>query len=181
MNRWPVLRTGWWHSAANGGVRLVACLLVVVALSCASREPAPAPSVDAAFLKERGIAYRLEVRDEPRPLRIHHLRIELTNDRIELAAGLAADPDGAGPATGELELPMSIAKRMSAIALVNANPWQSTADEQGRRTTNWREGLAVEAAGVVASLSTRSARAPAALARLRRGRRRRASGRLRWT
>jgi len=127
-------------------------LLVISSLaSCARTAPAAAPAVDAAFLARHGIRYELLVRCEPRPLRIHHLRIDLRHPGIELVAGLADDPDGAGPATASLEPPMSIAQRTQAIVLVNANPWQSTLDEHGQRTTNWREGLPVEALGLSAT------------------------------
>jgi exopolysaccharide biosynthesis protein len=103
------------------------------------------------FLTEHGIRYWLPVRSDPRPLRVHHLLIDLDNPRIEPAAALAADPDANGPATAELEPPMSIAGRARPVAMVNANPWQAVPDAAGRRSTNWRAGMAVEALGLAAS------------------------------
>lgn len=145
------------HHCFDGGprisghvFRMLPALLLLVIASCA-RQPAASPlGADESFLNDHGIRYWLIVRDQPRPLRMHHLRIDLSNPRIELAAGLAADPDGAGPATAALEPPMSIAQRMHAVAMVNANPWQSTLDEKGQRSTNWHEGMAVEALGLSA-------------------------------
>jgi exopolysaccharide biosynthesis protein len=117
---------------------------------CAGRQ-APLTSGEAEFLREHGIRYWLVVRDSPRPLRIHHLQIDLTNHRAELSSALADDPDGDGPANAALEPPLSIARRSGAIAMVNANPWQGLPDASGKRSTNWREGMPVQILGLAVS------------------------------
>ena len=111
--------------------------------------PAAAPDVDEKFLEAYGMRYWLAVKTEPRPLRIHHLRIDLAQRRVDLVAAPSEDPDGAGPATGILTPSMMLADRTQAIGLVNANPWQSLPDAEGERQTDWREGLPVEILGLV--------------------------------
>lgn len=93
--------------------------------------------------------YWLEVKAEPRVLRIHNLKVDLSRKRVELVVVPAEDPDGAGPATAKLTPPMELAERSRAIALVNANPWQGLPDAEGKRQTDWREGLPVEILGLV--------------------------------
>jgi hypothetical protein len=109
------------------------------------------PEVAGAFLETCGGEYRLEVRTAPRPLRIHHVKIDLGEARLELVAAVADDPDGDGPADATLVRPTTLAARTRAVVLVNANPWQSLPDAEGRRHTRWREGLPVDVHGLAAS------------------------------
>jgi hypothetical protein len=133
--------------------RLVGGMLLMMLLGggCTAHPSPGSNAIDDRFLDRHGIRYWLAVKDEPRILRIHHLRIDLGNPRIELAAALARDPDGNGPATAELEQPLSIAQRARAIALVNANRWQGVPDAHGQRSTNWHEGMAVQIEGLAAA------------------------------
>ncbi len=128
---------------------------VFLLLACAAPPVrAEAPAVDAsrdAFLAARGLRYRFEERKEPRPLRIHALRVDLDHPRVALAAVVADDPDGEGPAEAALEPPTAMAERADALALVNANPWASLPDAAGKRTSVWTPGLPVDILGLVAT------------------------------
>lgn len=138
---------------------LLAAVTLPVGTSTALAEARP----DEQYLDALGIRYWLVVKTEPRPMRIHHLCVDLSNPKIEVVAAPAADPDGGGPseprgasgspgggpANATLTPPMRLADAWRAVALVNANSWQSLPDADGKRHTNWREGLPVEAAGLV--------------------------------
>lgn len=131
--------------------------LIVLAISIAvslpgcthvlSRAPASQP---VNPLARPDITYWLTTRQQPRPLRIHNLRIDLKARDIELATVLAADPDGSGPATAELTNPLALARKSSALILVNCNPWQAIPDAQGKQNTNWYEGQPVQIMGLAA-------------------------------
>jgi hypothetical protein len=135
-----------------------ALLAAMLGLGC-MQAPAPATALPQAAVKadlpaldSLGIRYWLEVRTEPRPLRIHHLKIDLSDPRVEVAAVLADDPDGPdGPATAALTPPEVLAARARAVAFINANPWQAVPDVVGNRTTDWREGLPVQSLGLAAA------------------------------
>lgn len=141
----PQLRTA---SAWRAGLLLV---LVLAGAGCARQAASRTPGIDEAFLRDHGIRYWLAVKTEPRPLRLHHLQVDLDNARLEVVAALAHDPDGPGPATAALEPPMTIAERAAAVAMVNANPWQSLPDASGKRSINWREGMPVDILGMAVS------------------------------
>jgi len=132
----------WWRAA---------WLLWAALLACACQPAKAPPAGEAEFLAGCGIEYRLEVKDRPRALRIHQLRIDLRGPRIELAAALADDPDGDGPAEAALEKPESLADRHDALAMVNANAFAGLAEARGRRSTRWHAGMAVDVIGLAAS------------------------------
>jgi hypothetical protein len=67
------------------------------------------------------IQYWKEGRAQPRPLQMHHLKIDLKCPRYEPAAVVADDPDGNGPAEAKLEPPVPLASRHKVVAAVNAN------------------------------------------------------------
>ncbi|MBE3135015.1 MAG: hypothetical protein IMZ55_16225 [Acidobacteria bacterium] len=130
-------------------------LLAVAAagVGCVATATSPSVQTQTARLaaQQAGIRYGLVVRADPRPLRFHHLEIDLGNPGLEVATVLTADPDGAGPATAVLQPPLGIARRAAAIALVNANPWQGLADSSGKRPTNWHAKMPVEILGLAVS------------------------------
>ncbi len=117
----------------------------------AFQAPSPAAEADRAFLAEHGMQYRFIEKKEPRPLRIHVLQVDLSHPEIELAAAVAGDPDGDGPADASLEPPDSLARRSEALALINANPWESLPDKEGKTTSAWSSGLPVKAQGLIVS------------------------------
>jgi len=75
------------------------------------------PSLAAA------VQYSDQARSEPRPLRMHVLRIDLRAADIELAVAVDDDPDGDGPAETRLTGPRTLATRAGFAAAVNTNPW----------------------------------------------------------
>jgi hypothetical protein len=139
------------ETIAAGRGRHGAVLTLVLFLSGCTAVQSPAPP---DFLSQHGLSYWLVVQQTPRPLRIHHLRVDLANPRIELLAAPANDPDGDGPATAALTPPRLLAERSRAIALVNANPWQGLPNAAGRRDSNWREQQPVQILGLVAAQGT---------------------------
>lgn len=130
---------------------LVLTLSVAVALPGCTHGPAHAPTTQAVDpLARPGIKYWLVTRQQPRRLRIHNLCIDLKSQDIELGTALASDPDGPGPATAELTNPLTLARKSSALLLVNCNPWQAIPDAQGKQNTAWYEGQPVQIMGLAA-------------------------------
>jgi len=133
------------------GVLLLA--VAVAGMGCAATTASssvPRQTAQRAVL-QAGIRYWLSVRADPRPLRFHHLEIDLSAPRLEVAAVLTADPDEAGPATAVLQPPLDIARLAAAVALVNANPWQGLAAPSGKRPTHWHAGMPVDILGLAVS------------------------------
>jgi hypothetical protein len=139
---------------------LVGVFLLACAAGSARAETPAADEARDAFLAARGLHYHFNELKQPRPLRIHALRVDLDHPRVTLAAVVADDPDGEGPAEAALEPPTAMADRARAAALVNANPWASLPDAEGKRTTVWTPGLPVDILGLVAAGG--AARSPAA-------------------
>lgn len=63
-------------------------------------------------------------RSEPRPLRIHCLRVDLLAPQHELDVGLGPDPDGDGPVEAQLTPPQELARSHQFLAAVNTNAWE---------------------------------------------------------
>ena len=141
-----------WVFVLVGVAVLVAAVVAIhAATSVAERTEPVVGTIDREVLAKHGITYSLEVKTKPRPLRVHRLKIDLAHKKTEVACALVEDPDGEGPATTKLTPPVKLAERTRAIALVNANPWQSLVDKWGNRHTNWSEDLPVEVLGLVVS------------------------------
>ena len=98
-----------------------------------------------------GLEYRLHELEEPRPNRVHALRVDLASMKIQPAVVIAADPDGDGPAEAALTDPLKLAGDRSVLALVNTNPWDSFPDIAGERNRNWFEGQPVDIHGLAVS------------------------------
>ncbi len=86
------------------------------------------------------IRYEIEVRNEPRPLRIHRLWIDLQSPHIELGVAVGDDPDGDGPAEAKLTSPIQLAERAGFVAAVNANAWETI-----KLNNEWSESNSVNA------------------------------------
>jgi len=112
-------------------------------LVLAVETPPPAPPVEASA----PILYWQETRAEPRPLRLHVLRIDLANPALAVTTCIAADPDGDGPAEAALENPLELAAAAHAVVAVNANAFGGLPDAQGRRDSIWTEDKPVEILG----------------------------------
>jgi len=122
-------------------------LLAVVVTGCVSTVTLPPPP--------RPYAYWLDTLGEPRQIRVHHLKIDLTN--VDVLVGVNPDPDGAGVAESQLSMPMSMVRRYGCDAAVNANAFAAIPDSPGKQPKGWRPrqpvdivGLAVEQ-GIVRS------------------------------
>jgi len=102
--------------------------------------------------KKLPIVFWIERIEEPRPLQLHFIKMDLRSDNYELVTMTGFDPDGTGPAEASLESPISLAERNSAFIAVNANAFRhlpGTDNEVKRK--GWFEGLAVDIAGLVIS------------------------------
>jgi len=75
-----------------------------------------------------GVAYRLDVRTAPRPLRIHVLEIDLQQADLELDVVAGNDPDGDGPVEATLAPPLTLARSAHAFAAINTNAWSMFPD-----------------------------------------------------
>ena len=84
-----------------------------------------------------------ETRTKPRPLAIYVLKVDLRNPRVEIAAAIAPDPDGAGPADSQLAAPLRLAEAHHLAAALNANAFGSLPGPDGKKSTDWFEGMPV--------------------------------------
>jgi hypothetical protein len=98
-----------------------------------------------------GLTYELQVLDEPRPNRVHILRVDLSQGKTRLVVALCDDPDGAGPAEAALTNPLKLAQDQSVLAFVNTNPWRAFPDATGKTNRKWYEGQPVDISGLAAS------------------------------
>ena len=117
------------------------------------------PSVSREVLAEAepdrlvglGLAYQFKHLKEPRPNRIHILRVELGSGKLKPAVVIGADPDGDGPAETALTSPLKLAAGAAVVAFINTNPWDSFPNAQGRRNRRWFAGQPVDISGLAAS------------------------------
>ena len=105
-----------------------------------------APALPPAELRAP-VAYWQETRREPRPLRLHFLRVDVASRDLEVVALVAPDPDGDGAADATLTDPLTLAAQAGALAAVNANAFGGLPDRTGTRDSNWLEGKPVEILG----------------------------------
>lgn len=128
------------------GARL-ALLLVLLAVrgGVTCGEPRAAALPDHLLLAP-GLEVRAVRSDQPRPLRLWTVRIDLGEPGLEALAAAGADPDGAGPAEAALTDPRRLAADSRALVLINANPWSRPDGSHG----SWRTGEAVLIAGLAA-------------------------------
>ena len=124
----------------------LACALgvLLVATGCASTKA-------GCDLKTLGLEYRLKELTEPRPNRVHILRVDLATGKIRPVVVIAADPDGDGPAEVALTDPRKLAGGPSVLAFVNTNPWDSFPGVMGMKNRNWYEGQPVDIHGLAVS------------------------------
>jgi exopolysaccharide biosynthesis protein len=96
------------------------------------------------------LVYWSETRSEPRPLRIHYLRVLLSTHELEVFTIPGEDPDGPGPAESRLTQPSDLFARCYALAAVNANAFAAL-NEDKSAVPNWYEGRPVDIHGTVVS------------------------------
>jgi hypothetical protein len=98
-----------------------------------------------------GLHYQLKEIRDPRPVRIHALRVDFSCPQIVPRVIIAPDPDGDGPAEAELTLPQQLIENLPVLAFINTNPWDALPDAQGQRNRRWYPGQHVEILGLAAS------------------------------
>ena len=106
-----------------------------------------------------GVRYQIQQLDQPRPNRVHSLRVDLTNRNITPAVIVAPDPDGPGPAEAALTDPRTLADDPDVLAFINTNPWDSFPDADGKKNRHWYEGQPVDIHGL--ALNAGEPRSPA--------------------
>ena len=67
-----------------------------------------------------GVTYHLRQLNDPRPNRVHILRVDLSQGKIRPVVVLAEDPDGSGPAEAALTNPLKLAKVIPAILIFSS-------------------------------------------------------------
>ena len=127
-------------------VGTLACTLgvLVVAAGCAS-------VTGERDLKTLGLEYRLQELKDPRPNRVHVLRVDFNTGKTRPVVVFPADPDGDGPAEVALTSPLTLADDPSVLAFINTNPWDSFPDSTGKTNRRWFEGQPVDIHGLAAA------------------------------
>ena len=131
-------------------VRLTSLLLVIGSICII---PGRAFSQDALGAKWRlpeGVRYEHKVRQEPRPLQIHILEIDLRESHLSFEVIPGEDPDGDGPAEVALAHPRDLAKKAGAIAAINTAAWAMLTDQQTGKKPGYVVGGAADISGWVA-------------------------------
>lgn len=97
------------------------------------------------------LAWKQERIEEPRPVALYILRVDLRSSQIAPAVFIADDPDGDGPAEAELVNPVELASRHQALAAVNANAFSPIPDEDGNVSRLYFPGMPVDILGLAAA------------------------------
>jgi hypothetical protein len=124
-------------------IRKIFAVVIFITISCFSQE--------FSHLKNYGIEYSFYQYQNPRPLRIHVLKIDFSKQQVEPVVSLADDPDGNGPAEAQLTNPLALAKDKNILAFINTNPWDSFPDKKGKRNRHWYECQPVDIQGLAAT------------------------------
>ncbi|MFN7629469.1 MAG: phosphodiester glycosidase family protein [Pirellula sp.] len=98
-------------------------------------------TIDAAFSQDasawqlpHGVKYSHIVRQEPRPLHIHVITIDLRTEGLSFSVSRGQDPDGDGLAEAILTPPAELAKDADAVAAINTSAWEMLPDpETGKK------------------------------------------------
>ena len=138
----PVGKCSTWTKSVLMSV--VPLAILFMAAGCASAKGEYA-------IQTKGGEYQLRVLTEPRPNRVHILRVDLAAGKAEVAVVVAADPDGGEPDEAMLTSPLKLADSQGVLAFVNANPWDSLPGADGKRNRNWYEGQPVHIIGLAVS------------------------------
>lgn len=101
----------------------------------------------AAAVADDALTYSSVARTEPRPLRIHVLKLDLASPEYQPVVVVNGDPDGDGPAEAALEPPEAMASRAGLVAAVNSAVFGGLPDASGKRSDQWAVGMPVEILG----------------------------------
>ena len=126
------------------GTLLCAPGVLLITAGCAS-------VTDERDLHALGLEYRLQELTDPRPNRVHVLRVDFTTGKTRPVVVIPADPDGDGPAEVALTSPLTLADDPSVLAFINTNPWDSLPDDTGKRSRRWYEGQPADIHGLAVS------------------------------
>ena len=118
--------------------------------SCLAQDDSGIPSNLEQWKLPDGVRYEHKVRQEPRPLHIHVLEMDLATSNLTFAAIPGDDPDGDGPAEVALEHPRELAKRAGAIAAINTAAWAMLTDPATGKKPGYSIGKAADVSGWVA-------------------------------
>lgn len=97
-----------------------------------------------------GVSYEHVVRQEPRPLHIHVLKIDTQAPGLSFAVVPGDDPDADGPAEVALAHPRDLAKKVDAIAAINTAAWAMLTDPITNKKPGYIVGGAADISGWVA-------------------------------
>ncbi len=95
-----------------------------------------------------GIRFSREVLAEPRPLNICRLRIDLTDERVRLAAVVTPDPDGDGPAEAVLQEPLILAEEAQLAVAINTNAFRVLSDDPTVQAVKYLIGVHADILGL---------------------------------
>ncbi len=96
-----------------------------------------------------GFTITEEVRQDPRPLKIYVLKIDLEYPGNELDVAVLDDPDGDGPAETTLMTPTALAKTAKLDVAVNATPWTMTQTTPDGKKIGYIEGGHCDILGLI--------------------------------
>lgn len=97
-----------------------------------------------------GVIYEHIVRQAPRPLHIHVLKIDTRAPGLSFEVVPGDDPDGEGPAEVALAHPRDLAKKVDAIAAINTAAWAMLTDPKTNKKPGYIVGGAADISGWVA-------------------------------
>lgn len=89
-----------------------------------------------------------ECRQNPRPLKIFYLKVNLLDPELELVSIVGDDPDGNGPAESQLTPPIDLIKKAGALAAINSNAFDGIPNDHVKGF-GWYEGRPVDIHGMV--------------------------------
>jgi hypothetical protein len=96
-----------------------------------------------------GVSYDRKVRQDPRPLQIHSLEIDMRVAKVSFAVVPGEDPDGDGPAEVALASPNDLAQKVGAIAAINTAAWAMLLDPETGKPGKYKVGGAADISGWV--------------------------------
>jgi len=116
-------------------------------LSGAQHVAMPEKALPADAKDQPPLQFWQEARTQPRTLRVSCVKVDLRCPRYEVAALVADDPDGPGPAESQLESPLTLASRNKAIAAVNTNAFNRLPDPPSKPQGAWAVGRPADIRG----------------------------------
>jgi len=105
--------------------------------------------VESVWKLPEGVTYERSMRNEPRPLQIHSLVIDMQRAEVSFEVVPGEDPDGDGPAEVALAKPEDLAKKAGAIAAINTAAWAMLVDPETGKPGKYKVGGAADISGWV--------------------------------